>query len=167
MDGDQQVNDMEQKLRPKREEDDFRYTRVGYIPREEVTDTLVAQVLKVLPGEGTLPLHWQWKNLESFKKRHPGVLLWSKTASYHMLMVSGSHTCRVWTNAKHLCVIDVLPAVAAVSAAKGLVVSKIPENCLVKCKPMVDRVAVETPTEMETFIDVLISTHGLQDWAVL
>lgn len=157
---------MEQKLRPKRAEDDYRYIRLGYIPREEQTDKLVAMVVQSLPGDATLPFHWKWINQESFQERHGdlGVLLWSKTSSYHLLLVSGSHVCRIWTNAKHFCLIDVLPGVAASCMSKGLKVEAIPENCLLKCKPMTERVVVETSEQMQMFIEVLIATHGLQNW---
>ncbi len=150
--------------KPAEGEQDFRYMRVGYIPGDTFSHKAAQITYSRLNAQVELPRYWKWRDAEYFTKKYPGVLAWSRTSSYHMLLVSGSHTARLWTDGRHIATIDILPGLAAMLAQNGLTPYKIPEESLTKCFPMEDRVSFGTFQELDIFFNCLVSTHGLQAW---
>lgn len=147
--------------------EDFKYLRTGYIPGDRNADAIVASLTEEFPGDGVMPQRWRWDSRDSFLSKYSelGDLLWSKAASYHMMILSGLHLFRIWTDSANTCVLD-LSDTLAITVAKymGLEIEDIPDSCYRKCKPFKKRTRISSIGEAKSFVDVLEKTYGLQKW---
>lgn len=143
---------------------DLRWKRVGYINQGRKSDTLVETATQALPGDGVLPLRWKWVAADAFVTRYGclGKVLWSKTGSYHLLMVNGFHILRVWHDTAHKCLVDVNDAlVNSLFSSPTWVVKPIPHATLKKCKPLTMRVEVKSELDMMAIIMEVKRIYGL------
>lgn len=144
-------------------EDDFKYLRVGYINTDTHVDKIIEQVTDAIPGDGVLPARWRWGSLEKFDENHGhlGVILWSKAASYHLMLIAGNHVMRLWTDTPATCIVDLAQNVAAVLGSKGFTIEDIPLSCERKCKPLIKRVRIHTAEEADELISSVKQTYGV------
>lgn len=143
--------------------EDFRYLRTGYISDDRDVDVLVAHLVEQVPGDGVLPPRWRWGTQERFLTTYgdPGPVIWSKTASFHMLMLNGMHTFRLWTDSATTCVVDLADGVAAGLKSKGVSVEDIPESCDRKCKPLTQRCRMSTTKDIDLLIETVEHIYGV------
>jgi len=146
--------------------EDFKYIRTGYISGDRQADAIVTAMTDLLPGDGVMPSRWRWDCQDSFLAKYSdlGVLLWAKAASYHMLILSGTHLFRIWTDSANTCVLDLNDSLALSIAQKGFEVEDIPESCDRKCKPFQKRTRLSTVDEAVDFMDLVSKTYGLKEW---
>ncbi len=113
-----------------------KYVRIGYCPDGRDCDIVIDTITKHIPGNGVLPPRWVYKNLTRFTSKYSnlGTILWAKTASYHLLVVNGHRLCRVWTDTKHKCLIDIADPLDDGSAFP------IPSSTYRKSKPFSKRI---------------------------
>lgn len=143
-------------------EKDFKYLRPGHVDLERECDKFVKLVTSLFPGTGELPQRWKYVSRESFTKRfeHLGPAIWSKTASYHMLIINGNHAFRIWTDSPDTALCDVRDELA-VSLSKYFEVMDIPENTLTKTKPFTKRIRIENEKHAKIVLLQTLITFGL------
>lgn len=142
---------------------DFRYLRTGYFDRDRHTDSLVEHLIATYPGDGVLPQRWRWTSQEAFMERYGylGTLIWSKTASFHMMMFNGLHIFRLWTDSANSCVLDVNDTIAPHLKQS---VEEIPDSCDRKCKPLTKRVRVFSVEDFNSILEIVHNIYGLDKW---
>lgn len=143
--------------------DDLKYMRVGYINNSTHVDSIIDAVTKAIPGEGVLPHRWRWGSLDKFIRKYGdlGKILWAKTASYHLLMINGHHSMRLWTDTPATCIIDLALNVATMLSSMGFTIEDVPESCERKCKPLNKRVRIYSIEEAERLVTAIKQTYGV------
>jgi hypothetical protein len=123
----------------------YKYERNGYLEQGRPVDEIISTVTEMLPGP-ELPARWSYKDKESFLSTHgdSDQILWSRTKSYHLLMVHGDHTARFWTDSPKSCIVDVHDMIAKLVR---LPVEKAPASVYRKTKPFTQRVTISTVSE--------------------
>ncbi len=139
------------------------FLRVGWADYGRPVDHIVKKAVELIPGDGVLPMRWAWRNPDHFASKygHLGHTLWSKTASYHLLMLGSSHACRIWTDTPATCLTDVPDHVAARLEQAGMVVFDIPEKARGKTRPLTKRVRVSNIKELTLVLDVIKQVFGV------
>lgn len=145
--------------------EDFKYLRTGYIAGERNADVLVKFMTGLLEGDGILPPRWRWIDHDYFTEKYGdlGTLLWSKAASYHMMMYNGHHILRLWTDSANTCVLDLCEPLA-VTLHSAIPVEDIPESCYRKCKPFKKRTRVSTEGELRRVLEQARTIYGLTEY---
>ena len=85
---------------------EFKYTRLGYVPEDTFSDKCVQEAVRLLPNtnpDSKLPKRWRYTTPEAFVKLYGEGLVWSRTASYHHLYWQGYSVLRLWTTSPHSC----------------------------------------------------------------
>lgn len=154
--------------------DDFSlpsHLRVGWADYGRPCDAVVKRAFEMLPG-ATLPPRWSYKNLDHFLEKygHMGRVLWSKTASYHLLMLNGFHIIRIWTDSPKTCIIDVSDVVAANfykhfgggNGGASNWIQDVPKSCTRKCAPLTKRVRGVNDSMIQSLMYVIRDTYGIK-----
>lgn len=147
------------------------HLRVGWADYGRPCDQAVIRAVELLPGQGTLPPRWAWKSHDQFLANygHLGDILWSKTASYHLLMINGFHIIRIWTDSPKTCIVDVSESVAAncykhFGGGHGGFsnwIVDVPTASVRKCKPLTKRIRGFTVREVEKLMLVIRDAYGI------
>jgi len=99
-----------------------KYFRPGYISEgdEKVSHTLADYAFSFFPDAERMPKHWHYRSLDYFTKKHGhrGEIIWSRTRSYHLLIVRGNRVMRIWTDTG-IARIDLDNVLASRMKAKG------------------------------------------------
>lgn len=144
----------EQGTMPREDEDDLRWVRAGHIDQGRLCDRLVTHAVRALHGQ-TMPARWRMG-----VDRLPGVA-WSRTTSYHMLLVNGNPVFRIWTNTDaDYAWTDVQHTLCPNIVAD---VEPIPSGNLKKCKPFVWRFKLQTEEEVDLLIADVRWRYGLDN----
>lgn len=141
---------------------DFRYLRPGHVDLGRPCDLFAKKAVEMLPGTGTLPSRWSWVSKESFCRRYEplGPVVWAKTASYHTLMINGTHIFRLWTDSAATSVVDVHGDLS-LALSDTFEVIGIPASTRSKTKPFIHRVRVKNLKQVEIIMLQTLVTFGL------
>lgn len=109
-------------------------------------DDIVSKAVELFPGV-ELPPHWAYKDKSSFlsKYGHNGKILWSRTKSYHLLMLDGDHTARFWTDSPNSCIVDLHNMLTKLVK---LPIIQAPASVYKKTKPMTHRTTITSVDEL-------------------
>lgn len=142
--------------------EDFRHLRPGHVNQGRVCDDLVTYATYLMPGTGVLPQRWRWSSQEEFNSayRDLGPFVWAKTSSYHLLLLNGRHSLRIWTDSPASCLVD-LDDKLALDVSKSFEILSIPETSLKKTKPFTKRVRVTTKQELQIILLQAILTFNM------
>lgn len=131
---------------------EIKYARVGHTDQGRNCDRLVNAAVDLLGDIPTLPPRWSWKSRESFLQTYKHRLIWSKTQSYHLLMVDGIHALRIWTDSPDSCLVDVGSHLVDAVRAAGFEIETTPKSSQRKTKPMTYRTRVFKDTEVQLLL---------------
>lgn len=166
----QNVEQADTVVRVDKDVEDFLYYRVGYVDQGRKSDLLLAGFLRLLPGDGRLPLRWHYRSHERFlaKHGHLGLILWAASNNSHLLMINGFHILRIWTDTADSCWVDLADNLAGSLSQptpmkrKGEV-QDIPAGNAKKCKPFTKRVKVWQQFQMQGLADLVKRIYGLDN----
>lgn len=142
------------------EDQDFRYLRWGWLDEERPCDNIARIAFETLPGE-VLPQRWQSSSQEDFIEQFGEGVRWSKTASYHMLWVSGKPLVRIWTNAKTKTLVDVGQWLSLTLAQEGLAIVPVPQGTQKKRPELVGRTNITMPEEIVLVMEWVKRRYGV------
>ena len=136
---------------PRDDEDDMRWTRVGFINQGRFCDSMASYVYARAKGP-TLPNHWTYKTPDAFVEEFGTGIRWAKAGSYHCLYANGVPVFRIWTDTKAnhtLC--DVSNPIA--HALCGVVdVFPVKKGSLAKCRPFTQRFKLTSEAEADALL---------------
>lgn len=130
-----------------------KHQRFGHIHQDRFCDQVVDRATQLLPGDGVLPTRWLYKSQRDFVDRYKdlGQALWSKTASYHLLLVNGEYVLRIWTDSPDSAIVDIHDLLARVIMSP---VTEIPVSVAKKTRPLTKRTRVTDLSQIDEIIDM-------------
>ena len=141
--------------------EDLRYLRVGHIPRGRICDAIAQRAFDRVGGR-ELPANWRlgkrWKF--NMKYQHLGRVLWAKSASYQLLIYMGYRIFRIWTDLATKSLVDVNNDLVP-RLKKHFTVEDVPKSAYRKSAPLVHRVRLYAPEEMDKIVSVVEETYGI------
>jgi hypothetical protein len=128
-----------------------KYGRVGHIYLERPCDFMVDRALKLLPGTGTMPSRWAYKDREYFQKTYGktlGSVIWAKNASNHLLLIKGRYVIRIWTDALSTTLCDIAREMVSDLEDRFDIID-IPKSSYKKTFPLIHRVKLVTIKDVD------------------
>lgn len=145
---------------PREGEFDYRWLRVGWFDQERPCDAAVQFAVAQIPG-GTMPPRWHAADPISFVEKYGAGVRWSRTMSYHMLLISGWPILRIWTNAKTKTLIEVADRFVPLLRKDGFTVEAIPEGTKKRRKEFNWRFQMEIPAELDYLLSLVKVLYGV------
>ncbi len=142
------------------DEYDYRWLRIGWFDQERPCDVAVQFATAQLPGE-TLPQRWSASSPTLFVKKFGEGVRWSKTASYHLLWISGQPVLRIWTNAKTKTLIEVSDRLLPWLQRADIEVEKVPEGTKKRRGEFNWRFNLKYPAELNYLMTVVKVLYGV------
>lgn len=135
-----------------------KYLRYGYYNQDRHSDALVSAFVSELPGDGILPARWRYDSHGAFLALYSelGDILWAKSSNSHLLVVFGQKVLRIWTDAKHHCLVE-----AQSHILTGWPVSAIPDSNKRKSAPFTQRVKITTTEDMYSLAVTTKRVYGI------
>lgn len=136
-----------------------KYTRFGYTDQERNSDELLATFLAEVPGDGYLPSRWRYFSHNQFLNHygHLGTVLWSASASAHLLVVGGTKVLRIWTDAASHCWVEGHTNILTI--LEPLVM--IPPKNIKKSKPFISRVKITSREDIYALAKRVQMVYGI------
>ncbi len=100
-------------------------------------------------GGYILANRWVYDSKQSFLSKFGASNIWSVTNSYRLLLISGEHVIRIWTDSPRSCIVDLHPALAKVTS---LPVRDVPESVLRKTSPLVHRLTLKSEADAKKLL---------------
>lgn len=144
--------------------EDLRYFRTGYQDLGRKSDFLLKDFLREIPGDGTLPTHWQYRSLTHFQKKYAalGMIVWASATNSHLLLINGQRVLRIWMDVVHSCWIDITDQVdSGVKYHSWGQIQEIPAGNAKKSKPFTKRVKVSERYQMRDVAQAVRTAYGL------
>jgi hypothetical protein len=148
-------------LVPREDEEDLRWVRVGWFNQERKCDVFVTHAVDLLPGK-TMPTNWQARDKYHFIQKYGDGVKWCKTASYHMLIISGWPVLRIWTNAKHKTLVEISDLLQEQMKSK-FEIEFVPEGTKKKRREFNYRTSITLLAELDYILHLVKMIYGLED----
>lgn len=139
------------------EDTDYRYIRTGWFDQDRACDAFVKQAVKAVPGD-IMPARWSPKD---FVETYGVGVKWSQTASYHLLLISGTPVLRIWTNAKYKTLVEIADPLVPVLRGDGFLVVEIPEGTKKKRGEFRWRLSVTLKEEITLILEEIKAAYDV------
>ena len=135
------------------------FRNIPFFYGDSKTASLTKKAVELLPNSNPgfkFEKKWVWRSPEYFMQKHnPGIVFWSKTHSYHMLLVNGHKVLRMWSNHPNKSRLEVNETLYY------QLVNKVPEPTIKAVNKFYGRFQIMTTEEVELVIQEVKRIYGI------